>query len=234
MLVYCMPFATVALALSSETDKHALLTLKEKLTNGAPDSLPSWNESLHFCEWEGITCGRRHMRVSVLHLENQPLGGILGPSLGNLTFLRVLNLSNINLHGEIPKQVGRLKRLQVLSLHNNKIQGEIPTELSNCTNIKVIDLGLNQLTGRIPTWFGSMTQLFGLVLGRNNLVGTIPTSLGNSSSLQYIILAENPLEGAIPYSLGWLSLKILNLGATNLSVVDSGEPNYWKFSVFNI
>ncbi|MCI50486.1 LRR receptor-like kinase, partial [Trifolium medium] len=45
ILVYCMPFTIVALALSSKTDKLALLALKEKLTNGAPDSLPSWNES---------------------------------------------------------------------------------------------------------------------------------------------------------------------------------------------
>ncbi|PNX60373.1 putative LRR receptor-like protein kinase, partial [Trifolium pratense] len=85
----------------------------------------------------GVTCGRRHMRVSALRLTNQTLGGILGPSLGNLTFLRELNLTNINLHGEIPKQIGRLKRLQLLNLKNNKLQGEIPIELSNCTNIKV-------------------------------------------------------------------------------------------------
>ncbi|MCH82877.1 LRR receptor-like kinase, partial [Trifolium medium] len=128
--------ATVTLALSSDTDKLALLALKEKLTNGVPDYLPSWNESLHFCEWQGVTCARRHMRVSVLHLENQTWGGTLGPSLGNLTFLRILHLSNVDLYGEIPTQVGRLKRLQVLDLSNNNLQGEIPIGLTNFTNIK--------------------------------------------------------------------------------------------------
>ncbi|RHN57116.1 putative protein kinase RLK-Pelle-LRR-XII-1 family [Medicago truncatula] len=220
LLLYFMLSTTVALALSlsSVTDKHALLSLKEKLTNGIPDALPSWNESLHFCEWEGVTCGRRHMRVSVLHLENQNWGGTLGPSLGNLTFLRKLKLSNIDLHGEIPKEVGLLKRLQVLDLSKNKFHGKIPFELTNCTNLQEIILLYNQLTGNVPSWFGSMTQLNKLLLGANNLVGQIPPSLGNISSLQNITLARNQLEGNIPYTLGKLSnLRDLNLGSNNFS-----------------
>ena len=43
----------------------SLLVLKDKITNGKPDALPSWNDSLHFCEWQGITCSHRHQRVSV-------------------------------------------------------------------------------------------------------------------------------------------------------------------------
>ncbi|KAJ1426374.1 Serine/threonine-protein kinase, active site [Sesbania bispinosa] len=215
-MVYVMPTT----ALSSETDKPALLDLKEKLTNGLPDSLPSWNESLHFCEWEGVTCCHRHMRVTSLHLENQYWGGILGPALANLTFLKMLKLSNINLHGQIPIQVGQLKRLQVLDLSRNKLQGEVPVEFTNCTSLQVINLLYNQLTGKIPSWFGSMIQLTKLLLGANNLVGTIPPSLGNISSLENITLARNQLEGSIPYALRRLSnLKEMNLGLNNLSGV---------------
>ncbi|GAU36646.1 hypothetical protein TSUD_212990 [Trifolium subterraneum] len=198
LLVYYMLSATIVLASSSVTDKRALLSMKVKLTNGEPNSLPSWNESLHFCEWEGVTCGRRHMRVSVLHLENQIWGGTLEPVLGNLTFLRKLKLSNIKLHGEIPREVGRLKRLQVLDLSKNIFHGKIPIELTNCTNLKEINLLYNQLTGNVPSWFGSMTQLNKLLLGANNLVGTIPPSLGNISSLENITFARNQLEGSIP------------------------------------
>ncbi|KEH38493.1 LRR receptor-like kinase family protein [Medicago truncatula] len=229
MSVYFMPMATIALSLNSKTDKLALLALKEKLTNGVPYYLPSWNESLHFCEWEGITCGRRHMRVTALHLENQTFGGTLGSSLGNLTFLQKLSLSNVNLHGEIPTQVGLLKRLRVLLFGNNNLQGEIPIELTNCTNIKVIDLPFNKLIGRVPAYFGSMMQLTWLSLGHNNLVGTIPSSLGNLSSLEKLSFRQNHLEGSIPYSLGrlsvltWLSLaipdsigKLKNLGSLAL------------------
>ncbi|KAK2430963.1 putative LRR receptor serine/threonine-protein kinase [Trifolium repens] len=231
LVYYFMPSATLALALSSQTDKLALLTLKEKLTNGVHDALPSWNDSLHFCEWQGVTCGRRHMRVSALHLNNQPLGGTLGPSLGNLTFLRVLNLSKINLHGEIPKQIGRLKRLQLLDLRTNHLEGEIPIELSNCTNIKVIYLAFNQLTGGVSSWFGSMMQLNVLSLVANNLVGSIPSSMGNVSSLQIIYLQRNQLEGIIPYSLGRLSnLKRLVLSLNNLS----GEIPHSLYNLSNI
>ncbi|CAI8586286.1 unnamed protein product [Vicia faba] len=217
LVYYLMPSTVAALSLSSETDKLALLALKEKLTNGVSDSLPSWNESLHFCEWPGVTCGRRHMRVSSLHLENQTLGGSLGPSLGNLTFLKLLMLRNLDLYGEIPAQIGRLKRLQDLIIDINKLEGEIPIELSNCTNLKVIELYHNHLNGRVPSWFGSM-QLTWLNLGFNNLVGTIPPSLGNISSLGAMSLSSNHLGGNIPHALGKLSgLKTLYLDINNLS-----------------
>ncbi|XP_058748189.1 probable LRR receptor-like serine/threonine-protein kinase At3g47570 [Vicia villosa] len=231
VLVYYILSQTNALSLTSYTDKLSLLALKEKLTNGVPDSLPSWNESQHFCDWQGVTCGHRHMRVTVLHFENQTWGGTLGPSLGNLTFLRILKLQNLALHGEIPAQIGRLKRLQVLNLRNNKLQGEIPKELANCTNIQVLELLENRLTGRVPIWFGSMKQLTTLILEWNNLVGTIPSSLQNVTSLQYLSLTDNYLEGTIPYSLGKLSsLTYLTLALNNLS----GEIPHSLYNLSNI
>jgi len=138
-VLYMMP-RTVAHAFSSESDKLALLALKKKLTNGVPNALSSWNNSLHLCEWQGVTCGHRHKRVSVLNLENQNWGGTLGPPLANLTFLTTLVLSNINLHGEIPTQIGRLKRLEVLDLSHNNLNCQIPIQLTNCSKLEVINL----------------------------------------------------------------------------------------------
>jgi len=234
-LVYTTP-ATVALVLSSESDKVALLALKKKLINGVPNSLPSWNHSLHLCEWQGVTCSRGHIRVSVLHLKNQNWNGTLGPSLGNLTFLRALILSNINMHGEIPTQIGRLKRLQLLDLSNNNINGEIPMYLTNCSKLEVINLLYNKLNGKIPSWFGlgSMTRLNKLLLGANDLVGTIPPSLGNLSSLQNITVARNHLVGSIPHVLGRLSnLKELNFGLNDFSgVVPDSLYNLSNIQIF--
>ncbi|KAG4964711.1 hypothetical protein AAZX31_14G058300 [Glycine max] len=234
-MVSMMP-GTLGHALSAESDKVALLALKQKLTNGVFDALPSWNESLHLCEWQGVTCGHRHMRVTVLRLENQNWGGTLGPSLANLTFLRKLILSNIDLHAQIPTQIGRLKMLQVLDLSHNNLHGQIPIQLTNCSKLEVINLLYNKLTGKLPSWFGtgSITKLRKLLLGANDLVGTITPSLGNLSSLQNITLARNHLEGTIPHALGRLSnLKELNLGLNHLSgVVPDSLYNLSNIQIF--
>ncbi|MED6169013.1 hypothetical protein PIB30_017379 [Stylosanthes scabra] len=181
----------VHVPLSSETDKIALLALTDKLTNGDPHALPSWNQSLHFCAWEGVTCNNRQMRVSALQLQNQDWGGTLASSLENLTSLRVINLTNINLHGEIPREVGHLKRLQILDLRTNNLRGKVPMEMINCSSLEVIILQYNNLTGKVPSWFGSLMQLTRLSLAYNSFVGSIPPSLGNVSSLEKLILGRN-------------------------------------------
>ncbi|MED6187534.1 hypothetical protein PIB30_077333 [Stylosanthes scabra] len=222
LIIFLLCISSLSIAvhvpLSSDTDKIALLALKEKLTNGDPHALPSWNESLHFCEWQGVTCSRRHMRVSALQLENQYWGGTLSPYLGNLTFLKKINLTNINLHGEIPRQVGHLKRLQILDLSFNNLDGQIPIEMMNCSSLQVIILFNNNLTGKIPSWIGSMMQLTSLGLAYNSFVSSIPPFLGNLSSLEKLSLAYNHLEGTITPALGKMSnLKLLYLGENNFS-----------------
>ena len=201
----------------NETDKLALLVFKNHLADVPNGVLSSWNDSLHFCQWQGVTCSRRHQRVTVLRLEGQSLAGSL-PPIGNLTFLRELVLSNNNLQGYIPTDIGLLRRLQHLNLSTNSLQGEIPVELTNCSNLITVDLTRNNLTGQIPFNFGHMSKLLILGLGRNSLTGIIPFTLGNLSSLQQLSMAFNHLEGGIPHDLGRLkSLKILYLGVNNLS-----------------
>ncbi|XLT65204.1 hypothetical protein S245_023139 [Arachis hypogaea] len=206
MLVY---MGSPAKPLSSETDEIALLALKDKLTNSDPHALPSWNQSLHFCEWQGVTCSRRHMRVSSLQLQNQYWGGTLASSLGNLTFLREINLTNIYLHGEIPREIGRLKRLKILDLRNNNLGGHIPVEMINCSSLEVIILLYNNLTGKVPSWFGSMVQLTQLGLAANagnqlvgNLLSNIPLAFPN---LQNFACGGNLFTGILPFSISNLS-----------------------------
>ena len=164
----------------NETDKLALLVFKNHLADVPNGVLSSWNDSLHFCQWQGVTCSRRHQRVTVLRLEGQSLAGSL-PPIGNLTFLRELVLSNNHLH--------------CLNLSTNSLQGEIPVELTNCSNLITVDLTRNNLTGQIPFNFGHMSKLLILGLGRNSLTGIIPFTLGNLSSLQQLSVAFNHLEG---------------------------------------
>ncbi|XP_021296150.1 putative receptor-like protein kinase At3g47110 [Herrania umbratica] len=219
ILSLCLPGSLkFALALGNETDRIALLSIKDQLVGAYPGALDSWNASLHFCEWQSVTCGRRHQRVTALDLDGLKLGGSLSPSIGNLTFLRRVNLSDNRLQGNIPKEVGYLGRLRVFELFRNNLHGRIPVELANCSNLLTIRLSHNNLTGELPFQLGDLSKLIVLSLGDNNLVGGIPSSLGNLSSLSNLSLSSNHLEGNIPDALGGaVNLRKLLLAGNSLT-----------------
>ncbi|XP_077218104.1 uncharacterized protein LOC143852559 [Tasmannia lanceolata] len=199
----------------NETDRLALLAFKQTITDDPHGFLSSWNDSLHFCNWNGVTCSRRHhQRVTVLDLNSQSLVGSLSPHLTNLTFLRFMNFTNNNFHGEIPVEIGHLSRLRRINLSENSFSGKIPSEFNRCSNLRTIDLNTNELSGRIPIELGSLFKLALLHLYKNNLTGNIPPSLGNLSSLEVLSLASNELEGSIPAELG----RISNLGFLQISL----------------
>ncbi|XP_058110899.1 probable LRR receptor-like serine/threonine-protein kinase At3g47570 [Magnolia sinica] len=205
--------------LSNETDKLALVHFKHLITDDPLHSLSSWNHTLHFCHWQGVTCGHRHpQRVTALNLVGQNLVGPISPYIANLTFLRIINFTDNSFYGVVPEEIGHLFRLQYLSLFNNTFTGEIPVNLTHCPELKVLRLRRNQLVGSIPAELGSLSKLTILDLGRNNLTGSIPPSLGNLSSLTFLYLSINNLEGSIPSELSQLvSLEVLAIDSNNLS-----------------
>ncbi|KAM3697856.1 hypothetical protein ACJW31_06G144300 [Castanea mollissima] len=207
-----------ATAPTNETDHLALLKFKESVPQDPFNILSSWNDSMNFCNWHGITCGRRHQRVTALNLEGYKLRGSISSYIGNLTFLRFIKLQNNSFYGEIPQEVGHLFRLQNLSLNNNTLEGEIPSSLSNCSNLRLINLYVNKLNGKIPAEIGSLMKLEGLSLSINNLTGGIPPSFGNLSSLKYFGAAYNNLVGNIPNVVGQLKgLRRVAIGDNKLS-----------------
>ncbi|GLT96481.1 hypothetical protein SLE2022_140990 [Rubroshorea leprosula] len=181
----------------------------------------SWNESLHFCDWMGVTCSRRHKgRVTLLSLESCGLFGSIPPQIGNLSFLRGINLADNNFQREIPQEIGRLIRLRFLNLSSNALQGEIPGNLSFCSNIEVLNVSHNLLVGKIPNSLETlgMNRLNTFFLEYNKLTGTIPKWLGNASSLVQLSLRSNILHGYIPGELGkLLNLSYLGVSENNLS-----------------
>ncbi|KAM3733584.1 hypothetical protein ACB098_11G147400 [Castanea mollissima] len=175
------------------TDRLALLEFKAKITSDPFGIMSSWNDSIHFCQWRGITCGHRHQRVTMLDLKSLKLVGSISP-----------------LHNEIPLEIGRLHKLQVLRLQNNTINGKIPINLASCTNLNFLQVSYNLLTGEIPSNLGTLSKLRFFAIPQNNVTGSIPNSFGNMSSLEVFSAFFNQLGGSIPDSFGQLTKLTLN------------------------
>ncbi|KAK1408616.1 hypothetical protein QVD17_40544 [Tagetes erecta] len=201
----------------NETDHHALQMIK-LITQDPYGALTSWNNSLHFCDWAGVTCGKRHRRVTRLVLESQGLKGMLSPYVGNLSFLHELRLVNNSFQGIIPHELGRLSRLRILRLVKNKFNGLIPANISGCSNLQDLRLSYNELVGTIPIEISFLSKLAIVSLRSNSLTGGIPSCLGNITSMKAFYVAENPFGGSIPETIGnWKYLNDLILYACNLS-----------------
>ncbi|XP_074342335.1 uncharacterized protein LOC141679856 [Apium graveolens] len=209
--------------LSNITDQEALLFDKASITADPLGVLRPWNESIHLCSWNGITCSHRRQRLTTLNLSFQKLVGTFSPYIGNLSFLWGINLYQNNFHGSIPSEISRLFRLQYLNLGSNSFEGGFPTNLSHCVNIRNINMYANHLQGKLPTEFASWHKLdigqdtFGscsfaklgdLDLSFNSLLGMVPLQLFKISSLYSVSLTENAVEGMLPADLGFTLPKL--------------------------
>ncbi|XP_062155287.1 probable LRR receptor-like serine/threonine-protein kinase At3g47570 [Alnus glutinosa] len=217
--VFCFGSTTYGYGIGgNETDRQALLEFKAKIVDDPSMVLSSWNDTTHFCLWHGVTCGRRHQRVTELRLPSQKLVGSISPFIGNLSFLRRLYLPTNSFSHQIPPEIGRLHRLVLLQLADNSVGGKIPTNLSGCSNLKYFGLAFNQLTGEIPIEVGSLSKLKTFAVDHNLLTGSIPPSLGNLSSLEQLYLPSNNIGGSIPSVLGQLmNLTVISFSSNHFS-----------------
>ncbi|KAL3500027.1 hypothetical protein ACH5RR_039120 [Cinchona calisaya] len=237
---FCFLFCTIfpthiiafvaAVPFSNESDHQSLLDIKGQIQG---DLISSWNDSIHFCYWHGVTCGQLHQRVTVLNMSSFQLVGSLSPSIGNLTFLREINIQDNNFHGIIPEAIGRLFRLQYLRFANNSFEGELPVNLTGCSELRILDLSGNKLIGGIRNDLSTLSKLYALSLSRNNFSGSIPPSLGNISSLQILSLLRNNLSGNIPAEIfRLLKLQVLELSSNKLS--GTVPPQLYNISTLQI
>ncbi|KAK2990888.1 hypothetical protein RJ640_006077, partial [Escallonia rubra] len=230
--------SVAAAGFTNETDRQALLAFKDLIQEDPLAVLSSWNDSLHFCEWSGVTCGRQHQRVTTLDLASQNLVGSVPPQIGRLTFLREIYLNDNSFHGTIPPEIGQLFRLQSLSLYNNSfraindnmISGSIPESIGKLFKLQQLWIVANNISGKIPPSIGNITGLSSVGAAENmlegstpaelgnKLTGEIPSALGNCLVLELLDLQGNFLDGAIPSSLGHLKgIQQLDLSQNNLS-----------------
>ncbi|CAL9247285.1 unnamed protein product [Arabidopsis halleri] len=205
---------------TDETDRQALLEFKSQVSEGKRDVLSSWNNSFPLCRWKGVRCGRKHKRVTLLDLNGLQLGGVISPSIGNLSFLISLNLSDNSFGGTIPREVGNLFRLEHLDMSLNFLKEGIPVGIYNCSRLAEFSLFSNNLGKGVPSEIGSLRKLVVLDLGQNDLRGKLPASLGNLTSLMEVSFTTNNIEGEIPDDIARLTQMVaLQLSANKFSGV---------------
>uniref|UniRef100_A0A2N9FBF8 non-specific serine/threonine protein kinase n=1 Tax=Fagus sylvatica TaxID=28930 RepID=A0A2N9FBF8_FAGSY len=76
----CSKSATVPI-FANETDHVALLDFKNGITQDPLQIMSSWNDSVHFCNWIGVTCSPSNKTVMVLNLAAKRLAGSISPSI---------------------------------------------------------------------------------------------------------------------------------------------------------
>nr|XP_043629759.1 putative receptor-like protein kinase At3g47110 [Erigeron canadensis] len=217
LVVFLITFATTSGSYDGNKSDHLALVSFKSLISNPYGVLASWNSSSHFCNWSGVSCGKRHRRVTAINLQSKGLQGSLSSHVGNLSFLRLLTLRNNSFQGAIPHELGRLFRLRFLILSENKFNGVIPANLSGCYNLEKLWLEINNLVGSVPLEITFLSKLTVLSLGSNNLTGGISPFLGNMTSMEAFSVTNNPLDGSIPHTLGRLkNSKIFYAGECNL------------------
>jgi hypothetical protein len=170
------------------------------------------NESVHICDWTGITCGTDD-EVSV---RPDPFTDTYLPPRDAVT---KIDLSQSGLLGTLPSELIQLAHLQHLDLNENSLQGTIPTEYGNFLRLRHLDLGDNNFNGSIPSQLGMLSHtLEELWLEKNELSGSIHHSLTKMSHLSVLDLSDNELTGSLPTEIGhFSSLKKLFLEVNKLT-----------------
>ncbi|XP_028062263.1 putative receptor-like protein kinase At3g47110 [Camellia sinensis] len=216
--------------MGNETDRLSLLAIKAKIVDDPLHALSPWNDSIHFCQWQGVMCGRKHQRVIALDLQSSELVGSISPHLGNLSFLREVQLQNNSFGNEIPPEIGQqvpvelgsLSKLETIIIRNNNLTRSI-SPFANLPSLLILSLANNYFDGNIPDGFGRLKNLQELILGINR---SIPVSMSNASQLHYLLLLQNKLTGKVPnlarlQNLQWLCIWDNQLG--------SGEADDFSF-----
>ncbi|GMH12227.1 hypothetical protein Nepgr_014068 [Nepenthes gracilis] len=203
--------SATALSPSNDADRDALLALKERVVEDPYGALNSWNESLHFCNWEGVSCSQRHVnRVVALDLGGQQLNqlhGTIPADIGQtLPNLLGLYLGCNNFTGPMPLSFPNASGLVQLDLSGNSFSGTLPLNLGSLKGVLDISLGHNPFEPqdlRFLTSLNNCSSLKALDVGNSNLRGGSPSSISNlSSTLQILIAGQNQISGAIPSGIG--------------------------------
>ncbi|KAH0648410.1 hypothetical protein KY285_033658 [Solanum tuberosum] len=207
-----LTYLSVTNASNITTDEASLLAFKAQITSEPNEMLSkNWTKGTHICNWIGISCSKKHQRVTSLVLKSFGFRGSIATNIGELSFLSFLDVGNNSFYGQIPDEIGRLKYLY---LQMNNLTGQIPQSLGFLTRLQVLHLSENRLFGNVPLSLFSVSSLKDIDLSRNyELTGSLPNEIcTNLPVLEYISLQDNQFVGELPTGLNKCTkLEVLSL-----------------------
>ncbi|PWA49554.1 Leucine-rich repeat-containing protein [Artemisia annua] len=202
---------------------EALLLFKQNLSSINDTSFDSicsdshpimmnWNTNTDCCNWNGITCDYSTGDIIGIDVSCGMLQGTIHPntSLFNLLHLQTLSLANNNFSGSlIPHEIGRFSNsLTHLNLSRCWFSGQVPPDITLLHKLVSLDLSLNDFALNLgPYVFIDMFRLF--------------------TNLEELSLQEVNISSVLPATIDITSLKLLNLGYTEMKGI---LPRY----IFNL
>ncbi|XP_022852080.1 LRR receptor-like serine/threonine-protein kinase EFR [Olea europaea var. sylvestris] len=224
----------IVTSLNSSIDEYALLAFKSQITSD-PNKIwaKNWSQGTSFCNWIGISCGRRHQRVRGLNLANMGLGGTIAKEIGEISFLRSLIISNNNFHGFIPNEIGKLSQLQEIEMQNNGLSGSIPPTFEFLENLLKLNISNYGLPRDIRNRIFNLTSLIEISFRSDRLSGSLPMDIFfNLPKLERLRISRNQMSGNIHPSLGSLLVtntmeEVIGESEATLVVVSITHQYFW-------
>ncbi|KAM0860281.1 hypothetical protein ACQ4PT_046640 [Festuca glaucescens] len=218
----------------------SLLQLKQSFNfDFSNATLPSWQDGIDCCLWEGVGCEDSSGQVTALSLRGRGLySKAINRALFNLTSLHHLDLSGNNFGGSHLPAVGfeRLSLLTYLNLSDAYLCGQIPISIGYLTSLLSLDLSTH-FGGEFGVFSQNMLVLWepsftALVANLTNLRELYLDSVDISASgedwcnalarhvphLEVLSLEDCGLSGPIDQSLSRVrSLNVINLSYNHIS-----------------
>ncbi|VFQ67398.1 unnamed protein product [Cuscuta campestris] len=160
-------------------------------------------------------------------------GGVLPPSIGNLTSLKELYMDTSNFTGDL-MSLGNLTQLVFLGIWGGN---HVTPDTLNTSSLswigkltKLTDLSLQglDLTGSLPIPPPSTTSTFSsYLISNNSLSGELSPLICNFIFLVHLDLAFNSLSGKLPQCLSSFSNSLLLLDVRG-NKFDGNIPSMWR------
>ncbi|XXG45232.1 hypothetical protein AAC387_Pa02g0364 [Persea americana] len=123
---------------ANTTDALALLAFKQQIRRDPVHPLSTWNDSLPFCQWQGITCSRRHPhRVVAMNLTGlQLVANLIG--VGSYGFVYKGSLDSIGkaIYKGFLDRIGNTVAVKVLNLQRGGASKSYIAECKALRNVR--------------------------------------------------------------------------------------------------